>query len=218
MERPTAPDASVYRLSLYHCYLGELLRAEGATKVTSRQLARELGIKEETVRRDMSFIGGVGRPGSGYDAELLFATLTEFLGLSEEYPIVKVGSAEMLSALRVVFPAQSYGVKPVAYFSELPDDVGKVIDGVEVRSVTEIPDLDPGLDVTVALVACSPAMIDQTLSFLDRAGVTGVLLLTPAIRVVKPEGMELSQIRMPCDIKSLACHCRLPVVREVARD
>lgn len=212
MSKPVAPEASVYRLSLYHCYLGEALRTGGASKVTSRQLAEELGIKDETVRRDLSFIGGVGRPGSGYDARVLFDALQDYLGLRDEYPIIKVGSAQMLEALSVVFPAHSYGVDPAAYYSELPEDSGKVVHGIEVRHISEIPQLDPALDITVALVACSPGWVQMTLDLLAKAGVTGVLLLTPAIKLTKPEGMTVTHVRMPCDIKSLACRCQVPAL------
>ncbi len=207
----SVPEASVYRLALYHCYLGELIRTGESGRVTSRHLAKELSVKEETIRRDMSFIGGVGRPGAGYDIHTLFAALAEFLGLSDEYPIVKIGSVQMLSALEVVFPAHSYGVRPVGYFSELPDDVGAVVNGVEVKHITDLPVAVPGLGVTVALVACSPGWIQMTLDLLDEAGVTGVLLLTPAIKLDIPEGMTINHVRMPCDIKSLACRCQLPV-------
>ncbi|MDA3937115.1 MAG: hypothetical protein PF636_09755 [Actinomycetota bacterium] len=205
------PDASVYRLSLYHCYLGEALRTGGIDRITSPQLAAELSIKEETVRRDMSFIGGVGRPGAGYEAKSLFQALTDFLGLSDEYPIVKIGSIQMIEALHVVFPAESYGVKPVGYYSEMPEDVGKTIQGIEVRHVTDLPSLDPDLEIRVALVACSPGWVQMTLDLLAKAGVTGVLLLTPAIKLKHPEGMDIHHVRMPCDIKSLACRCQLPI-------
>lgn len=208
------PDASVYRLSLYHCYLGEMVKtASGVPSVTSRHIADELGIREETVRRDLSFIGGVGRPGSGYDTGALLAALQDFLGLEEEYPVLKVGTAQMLQALGVVFPAYSYGLKPVAHYSELADDVGLVVDDVEIRHVTEIPHIDRALDVDVALVACSPGWVQTVLDLLHEAGVTGVLLLTPAIKLNKPEGMNVSHVRIPCDIKSLACRCRIPVDR-----
>jgi len=201
----------VYRLSLYHCYLGELLRKGAVGRITSRQLAAELSIKEETVRRDMSFIGGVGRPGAGYESDTLFHALTEFLGLSEEYPIVKVGSIQMIEALQVVFPSESYGVKPVGYYSEMPEDVGKEVHGMVVRHVTELPDIDPALDVRVALVACSPGWVQMTLDLLAKAGITGALLLTPAIKLQRPEGMDIHHVRMPCDIKSLACKCQVPI-------
>ncbi|MDI6901140.1 MAG: winged-helix domain-containing protein [Anaerosomatales bacterium] len=209
-QRRTAPDATVYRLSLYHCYLGELLRVGAPARITSRELAEELGIKEETVRRDISFVGDIGRPGAGYEPEVLFAAFTEFLGLSDEYPVVKVGTRGMLEALQVVFPAERYGVRPVAYFSELPEDAGSAVGDLEVRHLTDIPKVLPDLGVDVALVACSPGWVQITLDLLASAGVTGVLLLTPIIRVRKPEGMTVSQVRMPCDIKSLACRCQLP--------
>lgn len=209
-ETSRVPDASVYRLSLYHCYIGELLRTGLTGRITSRRLADDLDVKEETVRRDMSFIGGVGRPGAGYEPQELFDALQTFLGLSDEYPIIKVGSAQMLEALTVVFPAHSYGVDPVAYYSELTADVGKVLHGIEVRHVNEIPELDRGLGVSVALVACSPGWVQMTLDLLYRAGITGVLLLTPSIKLQRPEGMSVTHVRMPCDIKSLACRCQPP--------
>lgn len=205
----STPDATLYRLSLYHCYLGELLRVGAPERTTSRQIAEELNIKEETIRRDISFVGDIGRPGAGYDPVLLYTKITKFLGLSEEYPVIKVGTAEMLKALQVVFPSEQYGVKPVAYFSELPEDAGAEIGGLTVRHLTDIPRLDPGLNSHVALVACSPGWVQITLDLLSNAGVTGVLLLTPIIRLRKPEGMILTQLRMPCDLKSLACRCQV---------
>jgi len=207
------PEASVYRLSLYHCYLGERIRLGEGGRLTSRVIAQDLDLKEETVRRDMTFVGTVGRPGAGYDAALLFEKITEFLGLSSEYPIIQVGTAQMLSALQVVFPAHTYGVRPVAMYSELADDVGVLIDGIEVRHVDTLPEIDRALDARVALVACAPTQVQGTLDLLSAAGVTGVLLLTPAIHVDRPEGMQVTHLRMPCDLKSLACHCRVPTVR-----
>ncbi len=208
-EPRTAPDATLYRLSLYHCYLGELLRVGAPDRITSRQLADELNIKEETVRRDISFVGDIGRPGAGYDPEVLFREFTEFLGLSDEYPIVMVGTARMLEALQVVFPSERYGVRPVGLYSELPEDAGATVGSLDVSHLTDLARLDPALGVTVGLVACSPGWVQISLDLLSAAGITGALLLTPIIRVRKPEGMTITQLRMPCDIKSLACKCRV---------
>jgi len=205
-----APDATLYRLSLYHCYLGELLRVGAPGRITSRQVAEELSIKEETVRRDISFVGDIGRPGAGYDPVVLYTEFTRFLGLSEEYPVIKVGTAKMLEALQVVFPSEQFGVKPAAYFSELPEDAGIDIGGIAVRHLTDIPRLDQSLGANVALIACSPGWVQITVDLLFHAGVNGVLLLTPIIRLRKPEGMNVTQLRMPCDLKSLACRCQIP--------
>ena len=42
----SAPDATLYRLSMYHCYLGELIRTGAPPRITSRELAEELNVKE----------------------------------------------------------------------------------------------------------------------------------------------------------------------------
>lgn len=208
MTQKAAPEATVYRLSLYHCYLGELHRTEGAQRITSRRLAEELNIKDETVRRDLSFLGAGGRPGSGYESGELFASLQSYLGLSDEYPIIKVGSKQMIESLAVVFPAAAYGVKPVAYYSENREDVDAVVHGIAVKHIDDIPAIDPALNATVALVACTPRLVQQVIDLLDQAGVRGVMLLTPSIKVQKPEGMTLTHVRMPCDLKSIACRCQ----------
>lgn len=204
----SAPDATLYRLSLYHCYLGELIRTGAPARITSRHLADELNIKEETVRRDISFVGDIGRPGAGYEPEVLYTALTAFLGVSEEYPIVAVGSARMLDALSVVFPVDRFGVRIAAAFSEVPEDAGAVAGGVTIRHLTDIPKLDRDLGLNVAFVACSPGWVQISLDLLAEAGITGVLLLTSAIKLNRPEGMIVTQMRMPCDLKSLACRCR----------
>lgn len=211
-EAVAVSEASVYRLSLYHCWLGEVVRASDLDKVTSRELAEQLGIKEETVRRDLSFVSASGRPGSGYDVNTLFFAIQQFLGLKDSYPIIRIGSVQMLESLAVVFPPDAYGVQPVAYYSELPEDVGKMINGLPVHHLTDLPQLDPALDVSVAMVACSPSWVKLTIELLEKAGISGVLLLTPQIRIDKPEGMHIIHVRMPCDVKSLACQCAMPGV------
>lgn len=207
-EPRNAPDATIRRLSLYHCYLGELLRVGAPVRITSHQLEEDLGIKEETVRRDVSFVGAIGRSGAGYEPRLLFDAFGEYLGLVPDHPFIRIGSAEMLRALGVVFPVNRFGVKPVAYFSENPEDSGVVVDGIEIRHITALHSFDPGRRVSVALVACSPGWVQVSVDILARAGISGVLLLTPAVRVKRPEGMTITYVHMPCSIKSLAFRCR----------
>lgn len=204
------PDETIYRLSLYHCYVGEILRrGDAKSRITSAQLADELGIKQETVRRDISFMGGAGRPGAGYVVSELFEKLKCFLGLCDEYPVIRVGTADMLRALEFVFPEEPFGLNAVAYYSELPSDADTVVSGVEVRHINEIPRLDRALDAHVALVACSRPALERVLELLGEVGVGGVLLLTPAVQYKKPEGMVVRHMRMQCDIKSLACRYHL---------
>ena len=224
-DRPSAneakqpSDATVYRLALYHCYLEDLIFREAPDRITSRQLADALDLKEETVRRDVSFVGGSnGRPGAGYQATRLLRSIAEFLGISEECPIIKVGNAEMLAAVSVVFPATHYGVRPVACFTEEPLDVGKSIDGLALQHIADITRLVPETGAKVAIIATAPAWVQVSVDLLQQAGVTGFLLLTPVAAIEHAENTTVHHIRMPCDIKSLACRCRVPIPEVYAQD
>lgn len=200
--------ASIYRLSLYHCYFLQILRDSSEAHITSGAIAEELGFKEETVRRDLSYVGGVGRPGSGYDVRTLFDAIESFLGLVDEYPIIGVGTGEMLQALTLVFPAANYGLKMVSYYSESAEDAGRLIDGIEVRPMSELPQVDRPGGANVALLACTPGAVNEAVALLAQAGITGIFVMTPAIRIDHPEDVTITHIRIPCDVKSLACRCR----------
>ncbi len=217
-DRPKAPeakqpsDATVYRLALYHCYLEDLIFREAPDRITSRQLADALDLKEETVRRDVSFVSGSnGRPGAGYQATRLLHAISEFLGISEECTIIKVGTADMLNAVSVVFPATRYSVVPAAVFTEEPLDVGKMVDGLPLQHIADITRLVPETGAKVAIIATAPAWVQVSVDLLQQAGVTGFLLLTPVAAIEHAENTTVHHIRMPCDIKSLACRCRVPI-------
>jgi len=207
---PRAPEASMLRLSRYHCFVGGLIRSDDAGRVTSREMSEQLGVAEETVRRDLSYVEAEGRPGAGYDPATLYDALESYLGLSESYPFVAVGSAAMLASLDVVFPAADFGLKPAGYFSELDDDAGSRLHDLEIRRLEDLPSIDPSLGVAVALVACAPESVERTLSLLDEAGIRAVLMLTPVLRPHHPEGMDVTYFRIPCAMKALAASVPRP--------
>jgi len=201
---PRASDASMLRLSRYHCFLGATLDPENPRRVTSRELASELGLSEETVRHDLKYVPIEGRPGAGYDAGALHAALQEYLDLSAGHPFITVGNADILRGLTVTFPAGEFGMQTVGYLSERPEDVGVDVAGIAISSLADAATLVSELGVSLALVACAPDAVDSVLELLAAAGITGVLMLTPVLRPQHPEGMSVTYFRMPCALKSLA--------------
>jgi redox-sensing transcriptional repressor len=203
MSQPLA-QAALLRLARYHCLLEEMLHAEHAAGITSREIAAQLGVTEESVRGDLSHVDIKGRPGSGYDVDELHSALTEFLGLTEESPFIVIGGRHMLEALPIVFPAEDFGLRPVAYYSERDEDAGVVINGLTVRSLEELSAAPADEGNVVALVACAPHSVDEVLDRLSAVGINGVLMLSPRIRPVHPDGMQVTYFRIPCALKSLA--------------
>ena len=205
MSRPAPVSQSArLRLARYHCFLEELLNDVHSRSITSREMATQLGVTEESVRSDISRVDIKGRPGEGYDIEALHVALAAFLGLSAQSPFIVVGGLPMLEALPVVFPAAEFGMRPIAYFSEREQDVGSVVGDIEVQPLSAIASMGSQPGNTVALVACEPGRVDETLEALSVAGINGVLMLTPRLRPVHPEGMQVTYFRIPCALKSLA--------------
>lgn len=208
-----APESSVLRLSRYHCFLGELRCSGGDGRITSREIAQDLGVSDETVRRDLAFIPVQGRPGAGYDIEELYQALRRFLALSAPQPFIAIGNLDVLRGLAITFPAEQFGMYAAAFFSERLEDAGAAVSGEQVHSLERIPEVVRGLGITIGLVACAPAAVRETLDLLGQAGVQGVVMLTPVLRPEHPEGMTITYFRMPCALKSLvsdhsqACGC-----------
>ena len=202
-ESTKAPESTLLRLSRYHCFLGELQHGSGEHRITSHELAEELGLSEETVRRDLSYIDIHGRPGAGYATGELYRALRDFLDLTVSHPFVVVGNKDVLRGLEITFPAEEFGLSVAAYFSECADDVDAVVYGEPIRALADIPRVARGLGVSIALVACAPEAVAETLELLGQGGVHGVLMLTPVLRPQHPEGMSITFFRMPCALKSL---------------
>jgi len=166
-------------------------------------MAAELGVSEETVRRDLSYAHVEGRPGAGYELTLLLDALEGFLDLSERHPFIAVANKEMLQSLTLMFPAETFGLRPVAYFSARPEDAGARVEGIEIHYLSDLPDLAPELGATIALVACEPGHVDEVLGSLKASNINGALMLTPVLRPNHPQGMNITYFRIPCALKSL---------------
>ena len=204
MAKQDAPEPSVLRLSRYHCFLGELMGMRSNRRVTSRELAEELGLSEETVRHDLKYVDIEGRPGAGYEMRALYDALQEYLEISPGHPIAIVANADMARGLQITFPAEHYGLKVVAYFSDRPEDVGQSVGDLKIAHLSEVAAKTEAEDVSVAVVAVAPDQLDNVLDHLAAAGLRGALLLTPALRPYQPEGLEVMYFRIPCALKSLA--------------
>ncbi len=199
-----APAAVLHRLSLYHCLLTDWLLAGKKGAITSKEVARSLGLNEVTVRNDLSFLGETpGKRGVGYSIDGLRQMLGEFLALPPFAPVAFVGSAKVISSLFSFFLVEKFGFISAAFFSEDPNDRGAVINGREVEPVEAISPELSALRIKVAVVVTNPSWVQHSINLLAQAGVKGILVLTPSVAIEVPEGVSVTQVRIQCDLKSL---------------
>lgn len=198
------PAAVLHRLSLYHCLLTDWLLAGKKGAITSKEIANALGLNEVTVRNDLSFMNETpGKRGVGYSIDGLRQMLGDFLSLPPFAPVAFVGSANVISSILSFFLVEKYGFISAAFFSEDPNDRGVAINGREVQPVEAISSELVTMGINVAVVVTHPSWVQHSINLLAQAGVKGILVLTPSVVIEVPEGVNVTQIRIPCDLKSL---------------
>jgi len=92
------PDVVIARLPIYLLKLNQLLR-NGQKVVSSAQLAEMIGIPATQIRKDLSWFGGFGKQGSGYDVIHLLDQLKNILNLDRIWQMVVVGAGNLGKAV-----------------------------------------------------------------------------------------------------------------------
>ena len=119
----------IKRLPKYYRYLRSL-QADGITSISSRELAAQMGTTASQVRQDFNCIGDVnGRQGIGYSVENLLSILESLLfGNGDRLP----------KAVSRFITTDANGYKLIAAFDVAQNEVGKEINGIQIRHVDEL--------------------------------------------------------------------------------
>lgn len=202
MKKDGISDATLNRLSMYHCYINELLLAGRKSVLTSEDVASDLGIHPDLIRKDLSNLGEIGTRGLGYEPTNLHHALSEFLGQTRMHPLAFVANGDLVSGMLCMFPFQKFGFELLAIFSENSQDRGRVIGGIDVYSIEEIVKVITEKQIKIAIVACSPILAEPVVEKLVSGGAQGILNMSPVL-IHPPEGIFVNNVNMPCDLKVL---------------
>lgn len=131
MNKPEVSRASLGRLPLYLEVLKKL-QLQNQKSVSAPVIARELGLGEVQVRKDLCAVSGAGKPKVGYDTNGLVRTLEEFLGYSHPNTAVIIGAGKLGRALLDYGGFADYGLEIAAAFDKacsktLVSETGKPI-------------------------------------------------------------------------------------------
>ena len=107
-------------------YLRELeqLGAEGKKTISSRKLARMLGVTDAQVRKDFAYFGQFGYPGVGYRCRELAEEIKRILGTDRVWSVALVGCGNLGRALLGHRGFQSKGFRIVRAFDVEKEIIG----------------------------------------------------------------------------------------------
>jgi redox-sensing transcriptional repressor len=174
------PEPTVVRLPVYQRVLSEFDR-DGLTTVSSAELAEACGVNAAKVRKDLSYFGSYGTRGTGYDVEYLLGQIQRELGIDLERPVVIAGMGHLGHALARSPGFAQAGFRIVGMFDIDSETVGEILDGIQIRHLTELEHICRENDVSIGVITTPAAAAQDVCDKLASAGVSAILNFAPTV-------------------------------------
>lgn len=196
------PEATVARLPVYLRTLAEAAE-DGVSTISSERLAELAGVNAAKVRKDLSHLGSYGTRGVGYDVDYLAYQMSRELGLTEERAVVIVGAGNLGQALANYGGFSSRGFPILAVVDSDPAKVGRVIAGVRVRPVEDLPAIVAEAVNTIGVVATPAGVAQSVADRLVEAGVHSILNFAPVVLTV-PDEVLVRKVDLATELQILS--------------
>lgn len=204
------PPSSVARLSLYLRELRRLVR-DGTAGVSSQQLGSCLGVTAAVVRRDLAYLGSLGRRGVGYDVNGLSTSIRKALGADKAWNVCLIGTGSLGTALLRYRGFSEQGFRLVAAFDVRHDRIGDNVGGVPVLDMKDLESVITAREVSLAILAVPTEAAQSIAERLAAAGVTGILNFAP-LNLTVGRGTCVANVDLASELQQLS----FAVVRQLS--
>ena len=185
--------AMMNRLPLYLDYLLNL-ETKGVENVSATVLAKDMGLGEVLVRKELSVISGKGKPRIGYKTSSLIKDFDNFLQVGTTTKAIIVGAGKLGRALLGYTRFNKFGVDILAAFDS---DIDK-IDNKKIYSMNRLKTFIKDNKVKIGIITVPKENAVEVYETLVDAGVKGiwnfaqVILKKKAGVIVKQQNLALS--------------------------
>ena len=180
------------RLVLYFNCLTAFAR-KGVAVVSSDELSRAAGVTAATVRKDLSRLGRLGIPGTGYVVRRLLHSLAHYVSLSRQWPLIIVGYGKLGRALADYHGFAGTNFRVVAAFDVDVNKIGITHNGFAVYPLQDVDSVVRDTGAELAIIATPPSAAQSVADRLVAAGVKSILNCTSA-QLTVPEGVALRDL------------------------
>lgn len=211
MADPTdkVPEPTLSRLSLYVRRLRYLLK-EGVKTVSSADIEERCGIGAVQIRKDLSYFGEFGKPGTGYDVEVLFQHLTEIMQLDREHRLIVVGAGNLGAAIVGYSGFAGLPFRVVGIFDNNVAKIGRCFWDLHILDVNDLAEANKELQADIGIIAVPAEAAQQVADLLVEAGARAILNFAPTHLTVR-EDIALREVDLTQELEVLCYHIdRLP--------
>lgn len=195
----------VNRLRWYLTVL-DAVAAEGASSISSWQLAERVGVGAALIRKDLSRFGEFGTPSYGYEVDFLRERLRGILRLDRPRGLVWVGACSFRHHAPALARLGENRCRIRGVFDVDGKEIGAQVEGFTVHPTEDMRDLLPGADVSAAVIAVSGPHAQAAAESVISLGAKAILNLSGEMLVV-PEHVRVSNIDLAGEILELCYYC-----------
>jgi redox-sensing transcriptional repressor len=200
------PAVVIDRLPIYARAL-TTLEASGRDVVSSQELGNILGVTPAQIRKDLSYFGRFGKQGRGYNVKRLAQELRQILGLDRQWSLILVGVGHLGLAILSYDGFQPQGFIIVDAFDSDPKVTGMKVEGIKIRSVSELPGYLKERQVDIGIVAVPAHAAKDIIDTLIAGGVLSILNYAPVVMQV-PEHVQVKNIDPVLALQSMTFYLK----------
>lgn len=173
------PDPTLIRLAnVYRTLLDA--KAEGLTYLNSLRLQERTGITAAQIRKDLSHLGEMGRPGVGYEVESLIDQVGNRLNLNKKKRFALIGAGRLGQALAAYPGLLDYSFQLAAVFDSDKRKIGRRVTNCKVERIETAPKRLKKLDIKIAVLTVPSASAQDAANLITEGGIKWILNFTPA--------------------------------------
>lgn len=200
------PQETARRLSLYLRSL-KMLDQKRKAVASSEDITRFLNVSSVQFRKDLSYFGGFGKRGVGYEVKVLMKEIEKILGTDAVRKIALVGVGRLGSALLGYTGFPEFNLQIVAAFDADPDKIGKVKRGFKIEDVNMMREAIKKEGIEIAILSAPVESAQKVAHELAKCGIRAILNFAP-VNLVLPKDVFVSNVDMASELESLVYKLR----------
>ncbi len=200
MKQIEVSRATIGRIPVYLEYLKNAKHC--AENISATAIAKELGLGEVQVRKDLGAVSGAGRPKTGYNISELIHSLEGFLGIGKNSGAVIVGAGKLGRALLDYGGFENYGLEILAAFDIAADNSEKSTLEKPIYHISKISEFCRTNNVKIGIITVPAKNAQETCDLLVECGIKAICCFAPCSLNV-PEGIAVQYENMALSLAYL---------------
>ncbi len=193
--------ATLGRLPAYLKYL-KALDPTVYGNISATIIAKDLGLGEVQVRKDLNAVSGAGRPKLGYKTAALIKRLEDVLGQNKVSEAIIIGAGKLGNALLEYNGFANYGLEISAAFDIDEGKIGNTEFGKPIYSLDKLEEYCNQRFIKIAVITVPAKAAQQICDRLTKCGITAIWNFAPC-QLSVPEGILLQQENLALSLAHL---------------